>query len=423
MSVATRQQLAKQGQEAWEAAQAIIGNRSESELSEEERKAVDSKYERALQFKEMIEQDAKRERLDAFYDDPQIGDRLAVKGMALPGALGDKQVDPQAAQKMIQNMAFRKALHQTPTMRSLRDRLSPDEYKALSSMRAEDGGYATSEDFRNDLIMELRDRTVIRERAKIISTSKGTVGFPSFDFDGELSTVLESEELPEVPITEILGKTTFTPHTRGGIFRCPVELVEDQDYDLTGLLIEQFALQFGQTEENDFLNGTGANQPFGILRAPISGTSASGGGADVTPEDIVRIPYDVRAVYRSNGTYMMHREMIKVVRSMRTNDDGANTGAFLWQPSFQAGQPATLNGYPLLESEFFPNKVESGAEGDPLILFGDWTQYWIVDRTDLSVKTLDQLYAKNNQIGYQLTRRYDGAPVELSSWKRINRAA
>ena len=41
------------------------------------------------------------------------------------------------------------------------------------------------------------------------------------------------------------------------------------------------------------------------------------------------------------------------------------------------------------------------------VLFGDFSFFWIADRSPISVKRLDELYAANGQVGFRLALRTD----------------
>lgn len=82
-------------------------------------------------------------------------------------------------------------------------------------------------------------------------------------------------------------------------------------------------------------------------------------------------------------------------------------GAYLWQPSLQAGQPDRLLGYDLYTSPYVPTM----AAGALTVAFGDFKNYWIGDRAGRTVQRLKELYAINGQIGYVATERVDGKVI------------
>ncbi|MFP3468404.1 phage major capsid protein, partial [Leifsonia sp. SIMBA_070] len=58
----------------------------------------------------------------------------------------------------------------------------------------------------------------------------------------------------------------------------------------------------------------------------------------------------LRPAYRHGASFVMNSSTLARIRKMKSDD-----GAFLWQPSLAAGQPATLLGYPVVEAEDMPD--------------------------------------------------------------------
>ena len=308
--------------------------------------------------------------------------------------------------------------------------IEQSEIKTLSSHTDPDGGYIVLDDFRAQLIQKIRDRVFIRQRATVISTSAASISFPAFDYDATVSDVAENEQIPEENLTNLFGKENFVPHKHGRIFRVPQELLEDAEFDVVNLLTSHFATRFAEVEEQQLLTGNGITQALGLLNAGLPTTDFETSGSNlVTADDIVGIPYEMRAVYRAQGVYMMHRNFVKQVRKLKegaltpSDDSPAFTvGAYLWQPALRAGEPATLNGFPLVESEWMPDGT-STTTADPYIFFGDLSNYWIIDRKGMAIKRLDEKYAEFDQIGFRLRKRFDGAPILRDPFQIMVRAA
>ncbi|MGA9722723.1 MAG: phage major capsid protein [Candidatus Binatus sp.] len=301
------------------------------------------------------------------------------------------------------------------------------EFKDLTTLTDPEGGAIVDQDFRAQLIIKLRNQVMIRQYATVIATQAGQIGFPVFDPSDSDTDIPTSQPNAAATIsspTNLFGKTAFTPHKRIRIFKVPSELLEDAILDVTSLLTNFFAMRFGEIDENDFLNGNGTGKPLGILAAtglPTAGIKGS--TTAMIPEDLINTVYSMRAVYRKNARWMLHRKVLSAIRQFRTAVGGAGTGQFLFQPALVAGQPDMLLGYPILESEFMPSPYDApnNVAGTPLALFGDFSWYWIIDRTDLMVLRLNELYAGNDQIGVLLRRRTDGAPVLAEPFTTLTR--
>lgn len=262
----------------------------------------------------------------------------------------------------------------------------------------------------------------MRQLATVIQTSAGSVAFPTFDpadTQTDAPTNLPNSSISQASLSKLFGKTQFTPHSRAKIIPIPVELLEDAVVDVGSLLTDFWALRMAEIEENDFILGAGVNTPFGLLGPLGQGFPGSqslqinGSTTALVAEDLVNTVYTLRAVYRRDAAWLMHRKVINAIRLIRTNIGGAGTGQFMFQPSMQAGQPPTLDGYSLLESEFMPD-CYSGAlaqANTSMAMFGNLKFYWIIDRIDLMVRRLNELYAGSNQVGFMLRKRYDAAPI------------
>ncbi len=81
------------------------------------------------------------------------------------------------------------------------------------------------------------------------------------------------------------------------------------------------------------------------------------------------------------------------VRKLKDN----NEFAYIWQPSYQDGEPDRILGYPVKTSAFAPENT---------IAFGDFSYYNIGDRGTRSFKTLFELFAGNGMIGLAKESRW-----------------
>lgn len=293
--------------------------------------------------------------------------------------------------------------------------ISPESQKGLSTITDPDGGYMAAEEMRAEIITKRRDPTHIRGRANVFETTSGIVSFPSFDFEGLVQKPKQNATTTETAINNIFDKQQFMAHKYSVIFPIPMEMIEDGILNIQSVMTDHFSTRFDEVQEQDFLNGDGAGEPLGLLSAGANLPTVSAGTADqFNPDDIYETVYSIKAQYRSNSAFMMHRENVKRVRQMKGSDNN-----YLWQVGLQAGEPATLAGYPLIESEWFPNTAPNATPGTDLLLFGDFRWYWIVDRTGYSVQRLDELFAQEDQIGLKMRQRTDAAPVMREPFIRL----
>lgn len=294
-------------------------------------------------------------------------------------------------------------------------RLTDVEERALDPYKDLDGGWALSHEMSREVIRQIRNEVYIMQRARVIPTSSASISFPVFKFRGHGQDKHRAlKDYATKDIRDILGKKTFSPNEFGDIVKVPEQLFADADYPIFEHLSQEIAADGGEQKENSFLNGTGKNEPLGVLQTPIPNYPTA--GVALVADDVKGFPYKLVKSRRKNAAWMMNRTALEMISKFR-NDSGSGpgTGNYLFQQGLKDTDPDTLIGYPIMESEFFPDGIASGAaSGTAIALFGDWFMgYWIVMRLALVIRRLDELYAEQGLIGFRYTERYDAAPVRL----------
>lgn len=273
-------------------------------------------------------------------------------------------------------------------------------HNVLSESTDADGGYLVPEEFERQIISGLDEANVIRSIAKVITTHHDrkipvAVGHSAATWTAENAAFAESNPT--------FGQKQIDAFKLTDLIRVSVELLQDSEFDLEEYIAGEFSRAFGIAEEEAFCVGTGTNQPTGIFTAgggTVGVTAAS--ATAVTVDEIISLVYALKSPYRRNAKFLMNDATVSLLRKLKDNN-----GAYLWQPSVQAGQPDKLLGYELYTSPYVP-AVEAGAYA---IAFGDFRNYWIGDRAGRTVQRLNELYATNGQIGYVATERVDGKVI------------
>lgn len=414
-------ELIEKARKAYEDAKAIDAKAAAEKraLTAEEKTAFDKAMDDSDRLKkEADELKAREDRVgaaDRFFNDPAT---------RLPAGDGEPGKDAGAKGEEAEKKA-REAKHRKLFLAHVRGKardLEPAEMKELSRLVDTDGGYLAMEEMRAQFITKLRDLSKLRALATVISTQASSVAFPTFDYEGDIPTAKDSGTVTVEDIKNWLGRTRFTPHARKRIFKVPRELLEDAEFDVIPFLVGHFATRRNEIEDGDFINGDGVEKPVGISTVTLNGEDAQTSGAVLHPLDVINTVYGLKEQYRSaRGIgFLMHRNVVKQVRSLRDESGGAGTGQLMWGPPLAAGQPQTLHGYPVVETE---RLAYPDATGKPWWILGDWGYYWIVDRIAWSIERLDELYKPNDQIGVLMRWRSDGAPVLKDAFYRLNRKA
>ena len=112
--------------------------------------------------------------------------------------------------------------------------------------------------------------------------------------------------------------------------------------------------------------------------------------------------YSLKRPYRKNASFLVNDSTLGTIRKFK---DANNM--YMWQPSYQAGEPDRLLGYTINTSPYMPE----AASGAKILAFGDYSYYNIGDRGTRSLQELKELFAGNGMIGYVMKERVDGKLV------------
>lgn len=292
------------------------------------------------------------------------------------------------------------------------------DFRALSAGDPAAGGYtAVPEEFVARLIKFIDDEVFIRARATTFMVDKAeSMGAPSLDADpadadwtSEIATGTEDS-------TMAFGKRELSPHPLAKRIKVSEKLLRVSALDVEGLVISRLGYKFAITSEKGYLTGNGANQPLGLFVADASGISTgrdvlTGSATDITADGLIDALYACKAQYQARGVWLFHRDGVKRIRKLKDT-----TNQYLWQPGLQDGTPSMILGRAYLQSEYVPNTFTTGLY---VGLFGDLSQYWIVDALDMRVQRLVELYAETNQVGFIGRLESDGMPVLEEAFARL----
>jgi HK97 family phage major capsid protein len=280
--------------------------------------------------------------------------------------------------------------------------VTPEMKNTLNEGSDTEGGYLVPDEFENKLVTGLKENTVIRAHAHVITTSGGLHKIPVVASHGSASWI--DEEGAYTESDETFGQVQLDAHKVGTIIKVSEELLNDSAFDLENYIAEEFTRRIGDKEEEAFLTGNGTGKPTGILNATGGGqvgvTTAS--ATAITADELIDLYYSLKAPYRKKAIWVLNDTTIKAIRKLKDSN-----GNYLLQPALKDGEVSTILGRPYFTSAYAP-EIAAGAK---TILFGDLSYYWIGDRQGISFKRLNERYADNGQIGFLAFKRLDGKTV------------
>ena len=265
-----------------------------------------------------------------------------------------------------------------------------------------DGGYLVPTEWDNRLIDTLDEENIMRKLGTSITTS------------GEHEITISATKPAAAWLSEgdslTFSNATFNQRTLKA-YKLAVgvqvtnELLTDAMFDLETFILDQFGKALSNAEEDKFINGTGTNQPSGILNDAQIGVTTTSTTA-ITSDEIINLVYSLKRPYRKNASFIVNDSTLAAVRKLKDS-----TSNYLWTPSFNAGEADRLLGYPIYTSAYMPTI----AAGQKVILFGDISYYNIGDRGVRTFQQLNEVYAPNFMTGFLMSERVDGVLVLLEA--------
>lgn len=308
-------------------------------------------------------------------------------------------------------------------MEAFRQALAYPEKRALQKGVDADGGYLSPPlEFLAQLIKARDNIVFMRQICNVLPPlmDASTLGAPTIDTDmsdadwtTELLIGTEDSSLE-------FGRRDLTPNPLAKWIKVSKTLLRRSTMSADSIVRDRLAKKIGIAEENGYLNGSGTGEPLGVFIASASGIST---GRDVdedntatafTADGLINAQMAVKKQYRTNAQWIMHRTAIALVRKLKDND-----GQFIWKPSLMPNVPDTLLGDILNESEYAPSTFTAALY---VGIYGDFSEYWIVDALTMTIQILVELYAGTNQDAYLGRLEVDGAPVDEQAFARVKLA-
>ena len=270
---------------------------------------------------------------------------------------------------------------------------------ALQVGELTEGGYTVPDEFENRLIEGLEDENIMRGLVHTIRTGSGDHKIPLVASHGTGSWVEEEGTIPESD--DAFSQISLSAHKFATMIRISRELLNDSAFDLAAYISHEFVRRAGAAEEQAILTGDGSHKPIGLLHdtlgAQIGVTAAS--ATAITADELIDMQHSLKSGYRRKACWIMNDATISAIRKLK---DGQ--GQYIWQPGIKEGAPDMLFNQKVLMSNYMPLI----GSGNKVILYGDFSYYWLAEREGRTLERLNELYAVTDQVGFKMTERLDG---------------
>jgi HK97 family phage major capsid protein len=285
--------------------------------------------------------------------------------------------------------------------------IGQDEFRAMSIGSAGNGGYLVPTELANAIMRSLPDVSAVRNHARVIQLQHDRE-IPIANDRGVVYWTGEASDYTES--TPSYAKEALGAYKLTYLVKLSEELLADTGFDLFAELSKNYADLAGAAMEAKFCQGTGTGEIGGLIAGGSAGKVAAAADALVADE-LIDFIYSLKKQYRRKGIVLLNGNTAKAIRKLKNG----STGEYLWQPALAAGQPDSLLGHPVEESEGMP---DIAADATPII-FGDLSYYTIAERGTRSIQRLNERYADKGQVGFRVFERLDGAVMLPEAIKKL----
>lgn len=274
------------------------------------------------------------------------------------------------------------------------------------------------EEYMNEILKEVEKEAILYSRVrKLPVTGAGSLGVPY-----EKTDAAAADWTNEIPSIEIgydkqweFGKRSLSPTDLVKQILVTKKLLATSAFPIDTLAKDKIAEKLTSAFENGILNGTGSNQPLGVFTASADGIPTSRdvetGESAISADDLINMKMSLRPEYRGKAVWVMSTELLKDVMKLKASD-----GRYLWQPAIAQGEPSTILGLPVIESEYAPSAKIAGSY---VAVLGDFSHYWFAYWKGIDITVLNEKYAGTNQIGFLGHTLADGQPTLPAAFARL----
>lgn len=282
----------------------------------------------------------------------------------------------------------------------------------MSTTTGAEGGYTVQTDVATSIIDALKQYGGMRQAGTVITTGSGNpMNWPTSDGTAETGEQLD-ENASATDLDVSFGMIPLNTYKYSSkVVPVPIELLQDSAIDLEAFINARLTKRIARITNAKFTNGTGTNEPKGLITASTAGKAgATGQTASITFEDLVDLIHSVDPAYRLLGgcQFMLNDDTMRVIRRLK---DTAGRPIFIpGNDGLGSPMPDSILGYSVITNQDVPVMAASAKS----VLFGKLADYTIRDVVGAQMfRFTDSAYAKKGQVGFLMMSRHGGAFADV----------
>lgn len=287
----------------------------------------------------------------------------------------------------------------------------PELMKFLNALQEDtdtEGGYTVPTDQRFEIIRDpLATGGQLRQRSTVFTTTRDGGTFPTAS---SVTWAGIAEEATNADSDPAFNSVAFSIRKSGANNRLSNELLADSAANIPALLGVLYGEAKGRYEDQQGIEGDGTTEPLGLR---TTGPAANGGViADVTSlwtlaaptaAQVIAAYFELDAQWRQNASWFMTSSAMSRVVQI-----GSAAAGIHFIEMLDGGPGMSLMGKPvfLFDGTGWDDAATISAN-EEIGCFGDFRQYFFVDRMGMSVARDDSLYFATDQVAFKSRIRYD----------------
>jgi HK97 family phage major capsid protein len=276
-----------------------------------------------------------------------------------------------------------------------------------------EGGFLVSPLFRQKLVEVQKSFGGLAPEVDSFTTERGgSIEFPSLNDTASVGAITAEEAAFTTGTDLVFGtvamgafKYTSTGVDASAGLRVSVELLQDAEFDIQGLVSRALGTRIARKQAVDWVTGTGTTLPFGIARAGLTADVTLAAGNPLTYQKLLDIETALDPAYEQNAKWAMNKATFQAIRAL-VGSDGRPLIQEQAQAGIGTGVQRFLLGYPVVIDQAFPNHNTLSAK---FAVLGDLREAYVIRRVS-NLVVLANPYSRANfgQVEYVAWERADG---------------